>query len=139
MILLLFLKLSFAQIVGGWYFPTMQPLADPGILAFGSASIGHNVTFLTADRDQPAWLIAASDQAQPYTLTQIFGPTAIFAINGLIYIQQATPFSSGAELSVVVPIPNNPSLIGVKFRFQFLSIVNGAWKTSLPWEIEVVP
>jgi hypothetical protein len=48
-------------------------------------------------------------------------------------------FGSGAELYLAVAIPNDPSLIGVKFRFQVITPLGGVWRTSLPWEIEIVP
>lgn len=138
LILALFLNSANAQVVGSWYDQFSQPYGDPHILAWGQARPGGTVTFTTPLRGQPAWLIAAADRAPAYT-HPFFGPTAIFNLDNVIWIEQMSLFGSGAELYLAVPIPNDPSLIGVKFRFQVLTPMNNVWRTSLPWEIEIVP
>lgn len=127
-----------AQIVGGWYDQFSQPYQDPHILAWGSTQVGEYVTFTTPDRGQRAWLAAALDRAPAYIIPEL-GPSAILNIANIVWVEEMHPLGTGAELYIRIHLPVDPALVGAQFRFQVVAPMNGVWRTSLPWEIEVVP
>lgn len=134
-LLLLLFGLAHAQIEGAWYDTQIRPYGDPHILAFGNATPGGTVTFLTPDRGQPAYLVGAFDRAPVFTIP-FLGALAPLVLTNVIFIEPAQLFGSGAELYVAVPIPSYTP-IGMKFRFQFITILNNVWQTSWGWEIEI--